>query len=79
MMFPNAKIIHAKRHPIDTCLSIYFQNFNSEHQYSFNINNIIFWYKEYAKLMNHWKTIYGDRILDIDYGSITNNIESVAK
>ena len=29
--------------------------------------------------MNHWKTIYGDRILDIDYGSITNNIESVAK
>ena len=79
MMFPNAKIIHAKRHPVDTCLSIYFQNFNSEHQYSFNINNIIFWYKEYAKLMNHWKTIYGDRILDIDYGSITNNIESVAK
>ena len=37
-MFPNSRIIHLTRHPVDTCISIYFQNFNSEHKYSFDLS-----------------------------------------
>ncbi|MFL2555291.1 MAG: sulfotransferase [Gammaproteobacteria bacterium] len=79
MLFPNAKIIHAKRNPIDTCLSIYFQNFNSEHKYSFQLDDILFWYKEYSRLMAHWNGLYGDKILDIHYDKIINDIENTAK
>jgi hypothetical protein len=78
-MFPNAKIIHLKRHPVDTCLSIYFQNFTSTHQYSFNLDNLIFFYREYFNLMKYWQGLYGDKILTIQYNDIVNNTESTAK
>ena len=78
-MFPNAKIIHLKRHPIDTCLSIYFQNFNTEHKYSFNLSNLVFWYRKYHDLMIYWKNLYGDKILSINYNDVVDNYEKTAK
>ena len=78
-MFPNTKIIHLKRHPIDTCLSIYFQNFNTEHKYSFNLSNLVFWYRKYHDLMIYWKNLYGDKILSINYNDVVDNYEKTAK
>lgn len=78
-MFTNAKIIHLKRHPIDTCLSIYFQNFNSENKYSFDLDNLVFWYRKYHELMIYWKDLYGDRILNINYNDIVDNTEEISK
>ena len=78
-MFPNAKIIHLERHPVDTCLSIYFQNFTSAHEYSFNLDNLVFFYHEYFNLMKYWKGLYGDKILTIQYNDIVNNTENTAK
>ena len=78
-MFPNSKIIHLKRNPIDTCLSIYFQNFNSEHQYSFDLNNLTFWYHKYYDLMEYWEKLYGEKILSINYNDVIDNTESTSK
>ena len=78
-MFPNAKIIHLKRHPIDTCLSIYFQNFNTEHKYSFDLRNLVFWYHKYHNLMIYWKNLYGDKILSINYNDVVDDFEKTAK
>jgi len=78
-MFPKSRIIHLKRHPVDTCLSIYFQNFNSEHQYSFDLKNLTFWYRKYYDLMEYWKNLYGDKILSINYNDIIDNTESTSK
>ncbi len=66
-VFPNAKIIHTKRDPIDTCLSIYFQNFSDSHAYAFDLNNLGFYYKQYELLMEHWHTLFPGRILDLNY------------
>ena len=78
-MFPKAKIIHLKRHPVDTCLSIYFQNFNTEHKYSFDLNNLIFWYRKYHDLMVYWESLYGDKILSINYNDVIDNSERTTK
>jgi tetratricopeptide (TPR) repeat protein len=67
LAFPNVKIIHTKRDPIDTCLSIFFQNFNVTHDYAFNLENIGHYYNQYLRLMNHWHQVLPDRILDINY------------
>jgi tetratricopeptide (TPR) repeat protein len=67
LIFPNIKIIHTKRDPIDTCLSIYFQNFNDKHAYSFDLSNLAFYYKQYERLMQHWHTVLPGRIMDINY------------
>ncbi|HAE99835.1 MAG TPA: hypothetical protein DCO68_08185 [Methylophilaceae bacterium] len=68
LLFPNVKIIHTIRDPIDTCLSIYFQNFNANgHPYAFNLENLGFHYKQYQRIMRHWHTVLPGRIMDIHY------------
>ena len=67
LLFPNVKIIHTKRDPIDTCLSKFFQNFGDNHPYAFNLENLGFNYKQYQRLMQHWHAVLPGRILDISY------------
>lgn len=67
ILFPNAKIIHTKRDPIDTCLSIYMQNFNNYHPYSFDLEELGRYYRAYEKLMLHWHHVLPGRILDVSY------------
>ncbi len=52
LLFPNAKIIHTKRDPIDTCLSIYFQNFQKNiHHYGFDLGNLASHYLQYERCL----------------------------
>lgn len=67
LLFPHVKIIHTMRNPIDTCLSIYFQNFNQGHPYASNLTNLGFHYKQYQRIMRHWHEVLPGRILDINY------------
>ena len=54
-VFPRARIIHMQRHPIDTCLSIYFQHFADQHPYAHDLEDLAHYYGEYARLMQHWR------------------------
>jgi hypothetical protein len=67
LLFPNAKIIHTKRDPIDTCLSIFFQNFNESHTYACSLENLGHHYRQYQRIMQHWHTVLPGRIMDINY------------
>ena len=78
-MFPNCKIINTKRNPIDTCLSIFFQNFHSGHKYAFDLDNLVIWYKEYDRLMNHWLSLFGEKILTVNYESIVNSTDEIIR
>lgn len=69
LFFPNLKIIHTKRDPIDTCLSIYFQNFEAKHDYAYNLNNLVHHYKQYQRMMKHWHSVLPGRIFDIEYSN----------
>ncbi len=53
---PQARIIHVKRHPVDTCLSIYATPNRSRIDWTNNKENIVFAYQEYLRLMEHWRS-----------------------
>jgi tetratricopeptide (TPR) repeat protein len=72
-MFPNARIIHTVRNPLDTCLSCFFQNFSKGQDYSFDLKTLGHFYNDYRRLMEHWETIYPDRIYTISYGDVVSN------
>lgn len=55
--FPQARIIHCRRNPVDTCLSIYFQKFESYHPYAHDLEDLACFYREYERLMGHWRAI----------------------
>jgi tetratricopeptide (TPR) repeat protein len=66
-LFPNARIIHCVRDPLDVCLSIYFQSFQEGHEYSWDLMDIGRYYCLYTRLMRHWRTVMADRFLDVNY------------
>jgi tetratricopeptide (TPR) repeat protein len=79
LMFPNAKIIHARRDPIDTCLSCFCQNFTKGQEYSFNLEHLGHFYNGYTDLMAHWQSLFGDQVLDIQYEDLVAAPETQIK
>ena len=75
-MFPGARIIHCKRNPLDVCLSIYTINFTSYHPYAYDLAEIAAYYKQYHRIMEHWESLLGDRILSVQYEDLVNDLES---
>src|SRR6202007_991726 len=68
---PNARIIHMRRNPIDTCLSIYFQNFHVAHTYANDLEDLAHYYSEYRRLMQHWHSMLPPgAILDVSYEAL---------
>jgi hypothetical protein len=79
-VFPRARIIHCRRHPVDTSLSIYFANFNQEHDYAYDRDSIAAYYEHYLLLMAHWrKVLPPERFLEVDYERLIANTEQVTR
>jgi tetratricopeptide (TPR) repeat protein len=75
-VFPNAKIIHACRHPLDTCLSCYFQNFTAGSQYAFELTDLGEFYRAYLRLMRYWRDTLDVSLFEIDYEELVLNPET---
>src|SRR5258708_39038043 len=56
-LFPNAKIIHTMRNPVDTCLSAYSKLFKDDMPHSYDLAEIGSYYKKYEQLMDHWRRV----------------------
>jgi tetratricopeptide (TPR) repeat protein len=73
---PNARIIHMQRHPLDTCLSIYFQNFFNIGPYANDLDNLAHYYREYLRLTDHWRaTLPATALLEVPYEALTADQE----
>lgn len=73
-LFPDAKIIHTLRDPMDTGLSVFTQHLNLRVAgYSADLGDIGHYYGQYRRLMAHWKSLYGDDILDFDYDAFVRD------
>ena len=56
IILPNAIIIHCTRNPMDTCLSIFQQNFYTKgNEYSFKLSEVGIFFNLYIDIINHWK------------------------
>jgi tetratricopeptide (TPR) repeat protein len=66
-LFPDAKIVHTVRNPLDTCLSIYFLHLDHSMPYALDLLDTGHYFREYRRLMQHWHSRYPGDILDFDY------------
>ena len=70
-VFPNAKIIHMRRNPLDTCFSIYTTFLGQGPNFAYNQSNIVFNYLEYLKMMEYWRlTLSPDRFTEVRYETL---------
>jgi hypothetical protein len=73
---PRARIIHLTRNPIDTCLSIYFQNFGTVHAYANDLDDLAHYYGQYLRVMDHWRRVLPTGVLlDVPYEALVENPE----
>lgn len=78
-LFPNARIIHCMRNPIDTCLSTYFQDFSSDHPYAYDLPNLAAFYQDYLKSMAHWRQVIKLPMLEVSYEDLVEDQEKVSR
>lgn len=80
LCFPDARIIHCRRNPVDTCLSIYFTLFNGRHDYAYDRSDLVFYYRQYERLMAHWRSVLpADRFIEIDYEGMVADREATTR
>lgn len=76
LALPNAKIINARRHPLDSCFGTYKQLFASGQPFSYDLNELGEYYVQYERLMNHWHTVMPGFVLDVNYEEVVQDLES---
>lgn len=66
-LFPQARIVHTRREPLDTIVSAYFLNFAAGVPYSTSLDDLVHHHRQYERLMAHWKALFPGDIHDFDY------------
>jgi tetratricopeptide (TPR) repeat protein len=76
-VFPNARVIYMQRDPIDTCLSCYFQQFLTGLNFTFDLSDLVHYYREHQRIMAHWRAVLpAGFILDVPYEDLVADQET---
>ena len=76
LMLPNATIIDARRHPLDSCFGSFKQHFAHGQTFSYDLMEIGEFYLEYRKMMRHWQQLLPGRVLEVRYEDMVRNQEA---
>ncbi len=79
LTLPNARIIDARRHPLDTCIGNYRQLFAQGKNHAYDLNECAEYYLEYIRLMNHWDDVLPGRVLKVQYEDVVADVEGQAR
>ena len=75
LTLPNAKIINARRHPLDSCFGSYKQLFAKGQSFTYNLVELGEYYLQYQRLMDHWHEVLPGKVLDVHYEHVVGDLE----
>jgi tetratricopeptide (TPR) repeat protein len=75
LILPNARVIDARRHPVDACVSCYRQLFARGQPFTYDLVDIGEYYLQYQKMMDHWHAVLPDRVLTVQYEELIADFE----
>jgi tetratricopeptide (TPR) repeat protein len=80
LALPEARIIHCRRSPADTCLSIFFADFQTRHDYAWDRGDLAFYFRQYERLMEHWRRVLpADRFIEVEYERLIADREAESR
>lgn len=79
LLFPQARVIWCQRDPRDVCVSIFAENFGVQQRYATDLGDVGRYYREYARLMRHWQSLFGDRLHAVVYEDLVADPEAGAR
>jgi hypothetical protein len=74
-MLPNAKIIDARRNPMDCCFSNYWQHFQAGAHFSYSLRELGNYYADYIHCMRHLETVAPGRVHKLIHDDLVDNFE----
>ena len=75
LALPDAKIIHTRRDPVDTCLSCFSHIFNGDHPYSYDLAELGRYWRAYDRLMAHWRSaLPAGVMLEVQYEDMVEDL-----
>jgi tetratricopeptide (TPR) repeat protein len=79
MALPGARVIHLRRHPLDSCLAMYKTLFRMGYPYSYSLEDLGHYYLAYHRLMQHWRDCLPDAIHEVDYEALVGAQEASSR
>lgn len=76
LLFPGSPVIHISRHPLDSCLSAYFSNFNSAHRYTSSLESTAKHYARVMERLEHYKQALDMRFMEVRYQDLVDDQEA---
>jgi tetratricopeptide (TPR) repeat protein len=76
LALPNAKIIDARRYPLDSCLSCYRQLFAKGQSFTYDLTDIGEYFLQYQRMMDHWHDVLPGRCLTVQYEEVVMDFET---
>ena len=76
LMLPNAKIIDARRHPMGSCFSGFKQLFAEGQEFTYGLEEVGTYYKDYVDLMDHWDTVFPEQVLRVQYEEVVADLDT---
>ena len=78
-MFPNARVIHCRRSALDTATSCYTTLFANGLRFTYSMDSMIAAWRDYERLMAHWRDVLPLPILDVQYEDMVADQEGVSR
>ncbi len=75
-LFPDARLVHCKRHPLDTCLSVYFTDFKANWDFTNSLETIGSFFQLYGQVMDKWTKRFSDRVFTLEYENVVADQET---
>jgi tetratricopeptide (TPR) repeat protein len=76
LALPNARLVHMRRDPVDTCLSCFSLLFGGEQPYAYDLAELGRFYRAYEKLMAHWRGVLPPGVmLEVRYEELVDDFE----
>ncbi len=76
---PNARIIHLRRHPMASGYAMFKTYFRMGYPFSYDQSEIGRYLAAYTRLMRHWGGLASNRVLDVAYEDIVDDVEGQAR
>jgi tetratricopeptide (TPR) repeat protein len=79
LLFPEARIVHMRRNPVETCFSIWRRDFSKGWTYANRFEDLAARYGEYARLTAHWESVLGPEYLFVQYEDLVADFDGVGR
>ena len=80
LALPNARIIHTRRDPVDTCVSCFSTLFARGQPFAYELGELGHYYRAYERLMDHWQAVLPEGVmLEVRYEELVADLEGQAR